>query len=140
MLMFIKNLLLFSHGDRESVKVLKHCLHRFAELFSLHANPSKNDCFACCSSPNLRAELVMEFYFCPGSLPIRYLGVPLISMWLSYDECRSILDRVRSRVVSWRGCFLSFVGRLQLVQSVLSTIHIYWVSYLYSPKKGPQRA
>ena len=31
--------------------------------------------------------------------------------------------------------FLSFVGRLQLIQSVISSIHAYWSSHLILPKR-----
>ncbi|XP_052173286.1 uncharacterized protein LOC127788729 [Diospyros lotus] len=135
MLSFADDLMLFSNGDQDSVRILKQCLDRFADMSGLAANPTKSFCFVCCGDPDLSAALVRESGFRKGSLPICYLGIPLISKQLTYNDCRPILDRVRSKVVSWRGRLLSFAGRLQLVQSVLSTIHVYWASIFVLPKK-----
>ena len=48
MLMFADDLLLFSHGDVASIKILKECLENFARMFGLCANPVKSDCFVFC--------------------------------------------------------------------------------------------
>ena len=90
-------LTLFSWG---SIKVLKHCLDRFVDFSSLHANPSKSDCFVWCSSLDLHAMLVMESNFRLGSLHVFYLGIPLISTKLLYSDYRLILDQVHSKVGS----------------------------------------
>ncbi|GJU66528.1 putative reverse transcriptase domain, reverse transcriptase zinc-binding domain protein [Tanacetum coccineum] len=63
-----------------------------------------------------------------GSLPIRYLGVPLISSRLLYRDCKILVEKLESRINDWRNKFLSIAGRLQLVRSVLSSMHIYWAS------------
>nr|GEY40177.1 reverse transcriptase domain, reverse transcriptase zinc-binding domain protein [Tanacetum cinerariifolium] len=67
------------------------------------------------------------------SLPIKYKGVPLISSRLLYKDCKILIERVRRRIGDWKNKWLSFVGRLQLVKSVLSFMHLYWASVFMLP-------
>lgn len=66
-----------------------------------------------------------------GSLPIKYLGVPLISLILIHRDCKVLVERVKNRIADWKNKSLSFAGRLQLVISVLSSMHVYWSSMLF---------
>ena len=112
MLMFANDLLLFSHGDPTSVSLLKSCLERFTTMFGLNANSSKSDCFVSCLDDSLREEIFNASGFWKGNLPMRYLGVPLLSSKLSYASCQPIIDKVKNRIYSWRNRLLSFGGRL----------------------------
>ncbi|GJZ40961.1 putative reverse transcriptase domain, reverse transcriptase zinc-binding domain protein [Tanacetum coccineum] len=68
-----------------------------------------------------------------GILPIKYLGVPLISSRLLYKDCKILVEKVRKRIGDWKNKWLSFAGRRQLVISVLSSMHIYWASVFILP-------
>jgi hypothetical protein len=70
-----------------------------------------------------------------GKLPVRYLGVPLISSRLSYADCRGLLERITRRIDSWLCRNLSYAGRLQLLSSVLYSLQVYWTNIFILPKK-----
>nr|GEW15223.1 hypothetical protein [Tanacetum cinerariifolium] len=70
-----------------------------------------------------------------GVLPVRYLGVPLISSRLLYHDCKILVEKLESRVNDWRNKFISFAGRLQLILPVLSSMHIYWPSVFILPNR-----
>nr|GEW62149.1 hypothetical protein [Tanacetum cinerariifolium] len=63
-----------------------------------------------------------------GSLSVKYLGVPLVSSRLVYRDCKELIEKVESRINDWKNKSLSKAGRLQLVQSVISSMHVYWSS------------
>ena len=69
-----------------------------------------------------------------GSLPMKYLGVPLISSKLSHSDCQPLLDKIIARIQSWTSSSLSFAGRLQLISSVLYSIQAYWCTMFIIPK------
>ncbi|XP_022030838.1 uncharacterized protein LOC110931767 [Helianthus annuus] len=71
--------------------------------------------------------------FKEGKLPVKYLGVPLVSAKLGYNDCRVLVERLEKRIMHWRNKLLSFAGRLQLTNSVLSSMHIYWSSVFILP-------
>lgn len=77
-------------------------------------------------NPLLKQELAKSTDFPIGSLPFKYLGVPLSSKRLSGHDCDQLVDRMTSRIHSWQAKHLSYSARLQLVNSVLISISSYW--------------
>ena len=69
-----------------------------------------------------------------GKLPVRYLGVPLITRRLSVGDCVVLIEKITARINSWTSRFLSYAGRLQLIQSVLFSIQNYWCRHFILPK------
>ena len=59
-------------------------------------------------------------------LPFRYLGVPISARRISMGECNVLVEKMCARIKVWQSRNLSYSGRLQLVTSVLLSIHIYW--------------
>jgi len=70
-----------------------------------------------------------------GTLPVRYLGVPLITKRLSAVDCVTLVAKFISRIESWLVKHLSFAGRLQLITSVLCSFHVFWSRVFILPKK-----
>lgn len=71
--------------------------------------------------------------FQQGTLPVKYLGVPLISTSLYHADCLPLIEKVKDRLIDWRNKWLSFAGRLQLAISVLSSMQVYWASVFILP-------
>ncbi|GJY75667.1 putative reverse transcriptase domain, reverse transcriptase zinc-binding domain protein [Tanacetum coccineum] len=49
-----------------------------------------------------------------GRLPVKYLGVPLVSSRLIFRDCKGLLEKVQARTDDWKNKSLSAAGRLQL--------------------------
>ncbi|GKC17182.1 homeodomain-like protein [Tanacetum coccineum] len=49
-----------------------------------------------------------------GELPVKYLGVPLISSRLLNRDCKVLIEQVKNRIGDWKNKSLSFARRLQL--------------------------
>ncbi|KAJ9553884.1 LOW QUALITY PROTEIN: hypothetical protein OSB04_017929 [Centaurea solstitialis] len=120
-LCFANDLLMFCVGDASSVRVLKDALFEFGGVSGLKPSLEKSTCF-------LGNEILEILPFKLGSLPVRYLDVPLISTKLFHKDCLVLIDKVRKRVLDWKNKWLSFAGRLQLINSVLASIR----SFLWS--------
>jgi hypothetical protein len=69
-----------------------------------------------------------------GKLPVRYVGVPLITTRLTAADCEGLVAKFTSRIDSWCSKHLSFAGRLQLISSVLFSLQVFWSSILILPK------
>lgn len=72
--------------------------------------------------------------FQEGQLPMRYLGLSLLSSRLSISDCQPLLLKIDARINGWEGISLSYAGRIQIVKSVLSAMSIYWASAFILPK------
>ncbi|TYK26641.1 putative non-LTR retroelement reverse transcriptase [Cucumis melo var. makuwa] len=68
-----------------------------------------------------------------GNLPVRYLGLPLLSGRLRSSDCAPLIQRITSRIRSWFAQVLSFAGRLQLIRSVLRSLQVFWASVFVLP-------
>lgn len=69
-----------------------------------------------------------------GSLPVRYLRVPLTSKKLSIQNCEVLIQQVKGRHNSWSAKSLSFAGRLLLIKTVIAEINNFWCSSFILPK------
>ncbi|KAL2235579.1 UNVERIFIED_CONTAM: hypothetical protein Sindi_1290100, partial [Sesamum indicum] len=72
--------------------------------------------------------------FQEGQLPMRYLGLPLLSSRLSISDCQPLLLKIDARINGWEGISLSYAGRIQIIKSILSAMSIYWVFAFILPK------
>ncbi|XP_039047469.1 uncharacterized protein LOC120187962 [Hibiscus syriacus] len=133
-LCFADDLLLFCHGSLDSVMGVVSILDRFYELSGLRLNAMKSEFFACGVSVNSLLQIRLATSFKISQLPVRYLGVPLVTQKLTSRDCSALLIKIKSRIDVWSSMHLSFGGRLQLVKSVLFSIFGYWSRQLVLPK------
>ena len=98
-------------------------------------NPSKSEVFLSTVPQDVKGQILDVLQFKEGTLPVRYLGLPLISGSLRLKDCQPLIDKIQGRVKSWSSRKLSFAGRLQLLQSVPYCIQRFWSSNFILPKK-----
>ncbi|GKB62983.1 putative RNA-directed DNA polymerase [Tanacetum coccineum] len=125
-LCFANDLMIFSNGDVGSVSVIKAALNEFSRVSGLVPNMGKSQVFFGNVHVHIRYAILNVLPFHVGSLPIRYLGVPLISSRLYKKHCDPLIDKVKSRLHNWKNKSLSFAGRLQLIKFVVSSIQVFW--------------
>nr|GFA56562.1 hypothetical protein [Tanacetum cinerariifolium] len=70
-----------------------------------------------------------------GMLPVKYLGVPLVPSRLLFHDCTELVEKVKSRINDWKNKSLSFVGRAQIIRSLLASMHVYWASAFILPSR-----
>lgn len=78
--------------------------------------------------------VVTRFGFNSGSLPIRYLGLPLMSRKLRISYYDPLLYKLINCFKSWAVKTLSFAGRLLLLNIVISGTIIFWITTFLLPK------
>lgn len=87
-LCFVDDLLFFCKANRNSCKCVKEVLETF-HIDILH----------------------ME----EGSLPIKYLGMPLSSSYITTKDCK-VLDKFKIKLKGRKNKILSFAGRVELIK------------------------
>ncbi|KAL2223864.1 UNVERIFIED_CONTAM: hypothetical protein Sindi_2961400 [Sesamum indicum] len=109
---FADDLLLFCRAKTESVRVFKSGLDRFADWSGLRLKVEKSHIIISRSAQNVREELLAVLGFQEGHLPMRYLGLPLISSRLSIADFQPLLSKIDTRINGWEGVTLSYAGRV----------------------------
>ena len=69
-----------------------------------------------------------------GELPIKYLGMPLSASKLTKSDCQILIEKIIAKIQSWARKRLSYAGRVQLLNSVLIGMQLYWASIIISPE------
>ncbi|CAA7040466.1 unnamed protein product [Microthlaspi erraticum] len=133
-LYFTDDLLIFVEGSLESVQNVLQILQEFHLRSGLAVSVQKSSFFASGIS-HQESDLIKFSTGMPeGTLPVRYLGVPLCTKKLSIANCEILIQQVKYRVTSWSALSLSFVGRLVLIKTVIAGIITFWSSAFILPK------
>ncbi|KAH1120712.1 hypothetical protein J1N35_003872 [Gossypium stocksii] len=127
-LQFADDTILFLRADENVVRNSKYILCCFEMFSGLSINFSKS----CIVGFDLEEEFLYRLaavYRCRiGELPINYLGLPLGVDPRRSTSWNGIIDRVERRLSGWKCQSLSWVGRVVLINSVLSSMPIYFLS------------
>ncbi|GJZ10330.1 RNA-directed DNA polymerase, eukaryota, reverse transcriptase zinc-binding domain protein [Tanacetum coccineum] len=134
-LCFADDLLVFCHEDTQSVRIIKKSLDEFSEHTGLLPNMRKSTILFGGLSNAEQQNILNLMPFTMSRLPVRYLGVPLITKQISISNCKPLVDKVRSKVNDWKNKALSYAGRVQLIASILSSMQNYWASVFLLPKQ-----
>ncbi|XP_050229118.1 uncharacterized protein LOC126678260 [Mercurialis annua] len=109
-LSFAGDLLLFCHGDLDSAKCLKDGLNHFQEVSGLSVNKDKSSIFFCNVPDDQKRNILDYMEFGEGYLPVKYLGMALISRRLTKEDCQVVILKITSRITSWNMKYLSYTG------------------------------
>ena len=132
-LMFADDVMIFFDGTSNSLHGISECLDDFASWSGLHMNTTKMELFT--SGVDQRETAAITRYGFPsGQLPIRYLGIPLMSQKLKIAEYAPIMTKLNMSFQSWSAKLLSFAGRLQLLKTVIFETVTFWISAFILPK------
>ena len=69
-----------------------------------------------------------------GSMPMKYLGMPLGTSFKTTLIWNSILEKMEKKPSGWKHLYLSKGGRLTLLKSTLSSLPMYSLSLFTIPK------
>jgi len=62
-----------------------------------------------------------------------YLGLPIGGNSRKLSFWQPVVDRIKAHLSLWSNKFLSFGGRLVLLKSVLSSLPVYFLSFIKAP-------
>ena len=133
-LQYADDTILFSRIEEEYTRNLKSILIWFEQLSGMRINFHKSELIL--MNVELEAVHNLAYLFsCPvGTLPIKYLGVPLHYEKLSREDIQPLVDKMLKKMAGWRGRLLSYAGKLVLIKSCLASIPVYLLSFIKFPK------
>ncbi|XP_039065361.1 uncharacterized protein LOC120210728 [Hibiscus syriacus] len=123
-----------TRGNVDSIVGVISVLDQFYDMSGLKLNASKSEFFAAGISSRTLDDIKQISGFKYGILPVRYLGVPLVTRKLSEKECNILIEKIKARLHHWAEKTLSYTGKLELIRSVLFNMANYWCSQLILPQ------
>nr|GEV06785.1 RNA-directed DNA polymerase, eukaryota, reverse transcriptase zinc-binding domain protein [Tanacetum cinerariifolium] len=133
-LCFADDLLLLCHGDLISACVLRRGLDEFSMCSGLYPSMEKSTSYLCNVPNDIKVQISLGMTFKESTLPIRYLGVPMMTRKLRNDDCWVLINNLKKKIFDWKNKYLSYAGKLHLIASVLSSLNVYWASMFVLPK------
>ncbi|XP_075492539.1 uncharacterized protein LOC142530599 [Primulina tabacum] len=133
-----------------SVGLVMKCLNAFGDMAGLRVNLLKSNIYMAGVDDRSKQDIIQLTGFAPGTLPFRYLGVPLAAKKLRSSDYCKLVDAVANKINSWPRHSLSYAdGGLglknlgawnkALIAKTLWKIHlkkdslwIKWVNHYFS--------
>jgi len=134
-LSFADDVLVFSDGLESSIAGILSILDDFKLGSGLGINREKTALLLDRGNFERKRQLAANLGITHGSLPVRYLGVPLMAQKMKRQDYQPLVDRISMRFSSWTARHLSFDGRLQLLQSFIYSTITFWASIFILPNQ-----
>lgn len=94
----------------------------------LYINATKSSIFAVGRNTYVLLVAAVEAGISVDFLSIRYLRLPLTTKSMNHLDYDPLGDKIYTFLLSWTNKCLFFVGRLQLIKSVITSISNFWCS------------
>jgi len=133
-LQYADDTIIFLDHDLEQVKNLKLLLCTFELLSGLKINFHKSEIF-CYGAAKQMEDIYTDLFGCnAGEYPFRYLGIPMHHRQLLNSEWSKVEECFEKKLSCWKAKYLSYGGSLVLLNSVLSSLPIFMMSFFEIPK------
>jgi hypothetical protein len=125
--------LMFMQADARQLVFLKAVLNSFSDSTGLKINYAKSHMYPINVSADKMNILACTFGCDIGSMPFTYLGLPMGTTNPKIDDFTPMMDRVERRL-SACSTWLSYSGRLEMINSAMTPITTYAMCTLKLPK------
>ncbi|XP_048604603.1 uncharacterized protein LOC125582127 [Brassica napus] len=111
-LCFADDLLIFADGTQQSLEGIMQVFKRFAEISGLSISLEKSTLYIAGVTDVDQAAILNHIPLAFGLLPVRYLGLPLMTKRMSSTDNSPLVERIHKRITSWTARQLSFADGL----------------------------
>jgi hypothetical protein len=132
-LQYADDTMVFLDHNLEHARNIKLLLTVFEQMSGLKINFHKSELFCYGLAKEYELQYSHLFSCGIGTLPFKYLGIPMIHRRLRNSDWQGVIDRFEKRLSTWKAKFLSSGGRLVLLNSVLSSLPIFMMSFFELP-------
>lgn len=134
-LLFADDVLLFTKARSSQARLVSSILKRFGQASGLKVNVSKSRAFFSSGLPPSKARKCTEITQIREAKSLdKYLGFPLIHRRSSKKDFEFIIEKMNTRLASWKHRLLNRAGRVALASSVLTTIPSYYMQVCWLPQ------
>jgi exonuclease III len=132
-LQFADDTIIMGEGNWDNLWTIKTVLRSFEIVSGLKVNFHKSKLYGM-NLDNRFLGASSSFLHCEvDSIPFRFLGIPVGANPRRKATWSSIIDTTRKRLSVWNGRNLSIGGRVTLINSVLSSLPLYFFSFFKAP-------
>lgn len=128
-LQYANDTILFMDHDFEKAINMKLILCDFEQLLGIKINFHKSEVF-CFGEAKQHEQQYAQLFGCrKGNYPFRYLGIPMHVKKLSTADWNIVMEKIEKKLSSWKWKHMSVGGRLVLINSVLTSLVMFMLSF-----------
>ena len=132
-LQYADDTIIFMEHDFAKARNMKLVLCLFEQLTGLKINFHKSELFYFGRAKDEQDAYRQLFGRELGELPFSYLGIPIHHHRLTNREWKCIEDRFEKKLSCWKVKLMSYGGRLILINSVLTSMPMFLLSFFEVP-------
>jgi hypothetical protein len=133
-LQYADDTILFRVHDFEKAVNTKMLLCAFEQLSGLKINFHKSEVY-CFGEPKTQEHQYAQLFGCrKGDYPFRYLGLPMHYRKLSVADWKITENEFEKKLSSWKGKYMFVGGRLVLINSTLTSLAMFMMSFFEIPR------
>lgn len=132
-LCFADDHMVFMDGHKRSIEEVLKIFNVFATMSGLQISVEKSTIFIAGVFDRDKESISLSFPLSMGQLPMKYLGLLLMTKRMTIADCNPLLEKIRLKISSWTGRYLSYAGRMQLLTSVINSLINFWISAFRLP-------
>ncbi|GKV26615.1 hypothetical protein SLEP1_g35880 [Rubroshorea leprosula] len=133
-LQFADDTIFFGEALEDNIRAVKCIMRIFELVLGLKINFGKSQLMGVGVEEEWREKMAIRLCCKVGDFPFKYLGILIggnhrrLTMW------QPLVESFKRKLASWKGRHLSFGGQITLINSVLSSLLVFWMSVYLIPK------
>ena len=134
-LQYADDTIFFVEASVENIKAIKAILRAFEMVSGLKINFAKSN-FGAIGMPESWKQNATNFLNCSLlTIPFVYLGIPIGANPRKCQTWDLIIQKCERRLAKWKQRNTSLGRRVTLIQSILTSIPIYFLSFFKVPRR-----
>ena len=138
-LQYADDTILCLQDEDDSAQNMKPLLYLFEQMSGLKINFDKSEIFCFGQAKEMEHHYSQLFGCQSGMYTFRYLGIPMHFRKLRNADWRIVEEKFEKKLSSWKGKHMSVGGRLVLINSVLTSLAMFMLSFFEVPKQVLER-
>ncbi|GKC10181.1 hypothetical protein Tco_1001791 [Tanacetum coccineum] len=133
-LFFANDVIITTGWNARDLENIIRVLHVFYLASGLKINIHKSNIYGIGVNEDEVYNMASNAGCIAGNIPFNYLGLPIGSNMKSIVSWKILIDHFRSRLSTWKASLLYIRGLLTLINCVLGSLGIYYLSIFRSPE------
>jgi hypothetical protein len=132
---FADDVLLFTKAKNSQLRFITDLFNRFSRASGLKINLSKSRAFYSSGIPQAKINRLTSISIIRSTTSLdKYLGFPILKGRVKRSDFLFIIEKMQTRLASWKNRLLNKPGRLTLASSILSSIPSYYMQIAWLPQ------
>jgi len=133
-ILYANDAMIFCTGTKRNIRWLLNIFQRYSEVSGQIINNAKSHFYTGAMSATRVHMISALLGFNVGTVPFIYLGCPIFQGKPKVVHFQMIADKIKTNA-TWKGSFLSIMGRVQLVKSIVRGMLVYSFHVYFWPRR-----